>query len=90
GYRQLRQTLSNQYNLSNLEPNIQVYNVEVKGDRSLTLRHVPHNRIPLADSHQQVLKHVHRLWGFNVVLEQEEPDGNASIIGRCPERPLTT
>lgn len=86
GYRVLRQKLSNQYNLSNLEPNIQVYNVEVKGDRSLTLRHVPHNRIPLADSSHEVLKHVHRLWGFDVVLEQEEPDGSASTIGRCPER----
>lgn len=86
GYRVLRQKLSNQYNLSNLEPNIQVYNVEVKGDRSLTLRHVPHNRIPLADSSHEVLKHVHRLWGFDVLLEQEEPDGSASTIGRCPER----
>lgn len=86
GYRVLRQKLSNQYNLSNLEPNIQVYNVEVKGDRSLTLRHVPHNRIPLAESSHEVLKHVHRLWGFDVVLEQEEPDGSASTIGRCPER----
>ncbi|GGB37477.1 SpoVR family protein [Oceanisphaera marina] len=85
GYRVLRQKLSNQYNLSNLEPNIQVYNVEVKGNRSLTLRHVPHNRIPLADSSHEVLKHVHRLWGFDVLLEQEEPDGSASTIGRCPE-----
>ena len=84
-YRVLRQKLSNQYNLSNLEPNIQVYNVEVKGNRSLTLRHVPHNRIPLADSSHEVLKHVHRLWGFDVLLEQEEPDGSASTIGRCPE-----
>lgn len=48
GYRLVRNTLSAQYNLSNLEPNIQVYNVAVKGDRSLTLRYVPHNRIPLA------------------------------------------
>ena len=48
GYRLVRSTLSAQYNLSNLEPNIQVYNVAVKGDRSLTLRYVPHNRIPLA------------------------------------------
>ena len=30
GYRQVRNTLSAQYNLSNLEPNIQVFNVAVK------------------------------------------------------------
>ncbi|WP_417614449.1 SpoVR family protein [Oceanisphaera sp.] len=85
GYHALRQKLSSQYNLSNLEPNIQVYNVEVKGNRSLTLRHVPHNRIPLSDSSHEVLKHVHRLWGFDVLLEQEEPDGSATILSRCPE-----
>lgn len=86
GYRLLRQTLSNQYNLSNLEPNIQVYNVEVKGDRSLTLRHVPHNRIPLSDSCHEVIKHVHRLWGFDVLLEQEEADGSGTLLGRCPPK----
>ncbi|MGL4710705.1 MAG: SpoVR family protein, partial [Aeromonas veronii] len=86
GYRQVRNTLSAQYNLSNLEPNIQVYNVAVKGDRSLTLRYVPHNRIPLGDSRHEVLKHLHQLWGFDVVLEQDNGDLPADIIGRCPER----
>ena len=34
---------SSQYNLSNLEPNIQVWNVDLRGDRSLTLRYISHN-----------------------------------------------
>lgn len=85
GYQRLRKQLSDQYNLANLEPNIQVYNVDFKGDRSLTLRYVAHNRIPLADSSHEVLKHVHRLWGFDVVLEQEVAGANAAIIGRCPK-----
>ncbi len=41
GYREIRQILSSQYNLSNNEPNIQVHNVMVNGDRSLTLRYIP-------------------------------------------------
>ena len=86
GYQQLRQTLSDQYNLANNEPNIQVYNVQLTGDRSLTLRYVAHNRIPLSESRHEVLKHVHRLWGFDVLLEQEAVAGNATIIGRCPKR----
>ena len=86
GYRQVRNTLSAQYNLSNLEPNIQVFNVAVKGDRSLTLRYVPHNRIPLGDSRHEVLKHLHQLWGFDVVLEQDNGELPADIIGRCPEK----
>jgi spore cortex formation protein SpoVR/YcgB (stage V sporulation) len=74
GYRQLREELSAQYNLGNREPNIQVYNVNVRGDLSLTSRHYMHNRQPLGDSTDEVLKHVHRLWGFNVALESVTPD----------------
>jgi spore cortex formation protein SpoVR/YcgB (stage V sporulation) len=36
GYREIRNRLSSQYNLSNLEPNIQIWNVDLRGDRSLT------------------------------------------------------
>ncbi|ART79281.1 SpoVR family protein [Oceanisphaera avium] len=86
GYQQLRKQLSDQYNLANLEPNIQVYNVEFKADRSLTLRYVAHNNIPLAPSCHEVLKHIHRLWGFDVLLEQENNEGSSHIIGRCPKR----
>ncbi|MDD1781338.1 SpoVR family protein [Enterovibrio sp. ZSDZ35] len=87
GYRQIREKLSAQYNLSNHEPNIQVWDVDLRGNRSLTLRYVPHNRIPLNDSYQEVLKHVHRLWGFEVVLEEETSDGKGKIISTCPKRP---
>ena len=72
GYKEIREKLSQQYNLSNLEPNIQVHNVEVSGDRSLTLRYVPNARIPLADTRHEVVKHIHRLWGFDVKIEQGE------------------
>ena len=84
GYKAVREALSAQYNLSNHEPNIQVYDVDIRGDRSLTLRYVPHNNIPLANSHEEVLKHLYRLWGFKVKLEQESNCGEVSIIGQCP------
>ncbi|QSX42318.1 SpoVR family protein [Shewanella cyperi] len=86
GYREIRQMLSQQYNLSNLEPNIQVYSVEVTGDRSLTLRYVPHNHIPLSNNHAEVLKHLHRLWGFDISLEQQEEDGTIKELSHCPPR----
>ncbi|WP_337219480.1 SpoVR family protein, partial [Vibrio parahaemolyticus] len=53
GYQQIREKLAAQYNLSNLEPNIQVYSVDVRGDRSLTLQYVPHDRIPLDPSYEE-------------------------------------
>ncbi len=75
GYRYIRESLSQQYNLSMNEPNIQVYNVDVRGDRSITLRHVRHNRKPLEkESTEEVLKHLRRLWKFDVVLESVEDD----------------
>ena len=84
GYQSIREKLSAQYNLSNIEPNIQVYDVDTSGDRSLTLRYVPQNGIPLADSYQEVLKHLHRLWGFTVNLE-EINNGVHSLLASCPE-----
>ena len=83
GYRRVREALSRQYDLGSREPNIQVWNVNLRGDRSLTLRHFQHNDRPLADSAQEVLKHVARLWGFGVQLEsvnaQSEVTGTWSV-----------
>jgi stage V sporulation protein R len=75
GYRHLREALSRQYDLGSREPNIQVWNVNLRGDRSLTLRHTQHNDRPLDDSSQEVLKHVARLWGFGVHLESVNGKG---------------
>lgn len=69
GYRVLREQLAAQYNLGNREPNVQIWSVDRRGDRSLTLRHYQHNRQPLGDSCDEVLKHLHRLWGFDIHLQ---------------------
>jgi len=85
GYQKVRSALSAQYNLSNHEPNIQVYNVDIKGDRSLTLRYIPQSGIPLHSSKDEVMKHLYRLWGFKVKLEQVNEDDLAEIIAQCPK-----
>ncbi|MFG0805284.1 SpoVR family protein [Pseudomonas fluvialis] len=72
GYRHLRETLAAQYNLGNREPNVQIWSVDRRGDRSLTLRHSRHDRRPLGESSQAVLKHLHRLWGFDIHLESHQ------------------
>ncbi len=69
GYRRVRETLSRQHDLNWREPNIQVWNVNLRGDRSLTLRHMRHNDRPLDNGAEEVVKHVARLWGFRVRLE---------------------
>ncbi len=78
GYKRVREALSHQYDLGSREPNIQVWNVNLRGDRSLTLRHFQHNDRPLHDSGQEVLKHVARLWGFGVQLESTNAKGDVT------------
>jgi len=83
GYRALRQALAEQYNLGTREPNIQVFNVDRRGDRSLTLRHFRHNRRPLGDSVEEILRHIRRLWGFTVRLEALDEQGRVQLLGEC-------
>lgn len=87
GYHYIREQLSRHYNLSMREPDIQVWNVDIKGDRSLTLRHLAQNNIPLGDSTDEVLKHIHRLWGFDVHLHSVNEEGSKTSF-HCP--PKTT
>lgn len=79
GYRRVREKLARQYNLSYRDPNIQVWNVNTRGDRSITLRHTRVNGIPMAEETEEVLKHVHRLWGFDVVMESMD---NGEVVER--------
>jgi len=83
GYQYIRQVLSEQYNLGSNEPNIQVYNVDRKGDRTLTLRHAQYHNMPLDKSIDEVLKHVVRLWGFDVRLETISEENSIINIFEC-------
>jgi stage V sporulation protein R len=87
GYRRVRESLSRQYDLGSREPNIQVWNVNLRGDRSLTLRHFQHNDRPLHDAANEVLKHVARLWGFGVHLESANAKGEVTKRWTVPAPP---
>jgi len=89
GYKKLRRALVEQYNLGSREPNIQVYNVDLRGDRSLTLCHTQHDRRPLGDSTEEVLRHVVRLWGFTVRMDSVAEDGSRELIYECKPKVAT-
>lgn len=70
GYKTVRTTLSKQYNIGYQTPDIQVYNVDRWGDRTLTLRHYMVNKRPLeAESTNDTLQYISFLWGYGVKLE---------------------
>lgn len=83
GYRRVRQALADQYNLGSQEPNIQVYDVNHRGDRSLTLIHTPYNRKPLGESVSEVTRHLFRLWGFDVRLFTLHENGRRELVAEC-------
>ncbi|MFY0701644.1 MAG: SpoVR family protein, partial [Bermanella sp.] len=85
GYRRVREDLAKQYDLSYREPNIQVYSVDINGDRSLTLHHQRQNNIPLNEQTQDVVKHLHTLWGFDVYLHSINEEGKTIKSYSCSD-----
>jgi spore cortex formation protein SpoVR/YcgB (stage V sporulation) len=83
GYRSVRELLSRQYNLGDREPNIQVVDVDMRGDRALYLHHTQHNRRPLNQNTLRVLEYLHTLWGFDVHLDSLQ-DGKVVESFRFP------
>ena len=84
GYQQIRESLSKQYNLSNVELDIQIFSVDMEGDRSLTLHYTQQNRVPLGNTTHDVLKHLHSLWKFPVILKAVDINGLVTAEYQCP------
>jgi spore cortex formation protein SpoVR/YcgB (stage V sporulation) len=69
GYRALRSALAQSYDLSRREPDIQVVDVDMTGDRVLVLRHAVQKGILLDEkTTQSVLREAQELWGYGVRL----------------------
>lgn len=75
GYLKVREALSKQYNRGFHTPNIQVTDVDTYGDRTLTLTHFINNdRVLKLDVEKEVLEYIEELWGFDVVLNEQDMD----------------
>jgi spore cortex formation protein SpoVR/YcgB (stage V sporulation) len=69
GYRRLRRELARQYDVGFIDPNIEVVDVDLAGDRRLMLRHtvVKGAQLTEADT-KRVLQHLADLWSYDVSL----------------------
>jgi stage V sporulation protein R len=69
GYEKVRAALANSYDVSANQPNIQVVDVDLLGDRHLRLQHLVQNGVVLAEGpRDSTLRHIRRLWGYDVSL----------------------
>jgi spore cortex formation protein SpoVR/YcgB (stage V sporulation) len=47
-----------------------------------------HNKQPLGQDTDEVLKHIHHLWGFDIHLESVTPDNQVTASYHCPPQEL--
>jgi spore cortex formation protein SpoVR/YcgB (stage V sporulation) len=75
GFRNVRRALARSYDLGAIEPDIQIVDVDLRGDRKLQLQHTMRDGVPLSERNRdEVLKHIRRLWGYEVGLVGVEVD----------------
>ena len=88
GYRRIRRELARQYDVGLVEPNIEVVDVNLAGDRRLMLRHAVLKGARLNDvSARQVLQHLADLWSYDVSLV--EVDENEVVLADYVVTPRT-
>jgi stage V sporulation protein R len=76
GYRRIRRQLAREYDISWTDPNIEVVDVDLAGDRRLLLRHSIVNGCMLEEkTAAQVLQHVADLWSYDVQLQEVDASG---------------
>lgn len=74
GYRRLRRELARQYDVGFIDPNIEVVDVDMAGDRRLMLRHVTVKGALLNEvDARRVLQHLADLWSYDVSLVEVDP-----------------
>jgi spore cortex formation protein SpoVR/YcgB (stage V sporulation) len=79
GYQRIRRALSRQYDVGRLEPNIEVVDVDLAGDRRLIVHHMVGDAGLLAETDaKRVLGHLADLWGYDVLLR--EVDGAGAVL----------
>ncbi len=80
GFRRLRRALARQYDVGHQDPDIQVVDVDLAGDRRLILHHMVAERQLLeADDARLVLQHLADLWGYDCVLREIDPKTDAVL-----------
>jgi spore cortex formation protein SpoVR/YcgB (stage V sporulation) len=88
GYRDVRKTLAQCYDIATIEPDIQVVDVDLAGDRRLILHHrVLEGATIEADDARRVLQHIANIWGYPVLLVEIDAATETIIREHEPVEP---
>ena len=76
GYRRVRRALAREYDVGFGDPNIEIVDVDLAGDRRLLLRHSVVDGAVLAEADVKlVLQHLADLWSYDVSLSEVDNTG---------------
>src|SRR3982075_3262078 len=76
GYRRVRRELARQHDVGFIDPNIEVVDVDLAGDRRLMLRHAVVKGVQLNEADtKRVLQHLADLWSYDVSLVEVDASG---------------
>jgi spore cortex formation protein SpoVR/YcgB (stage V sporulation) len=76
GYRRVRRELARQHDVGYIDPNIEVIDVDLAGDRHLMLRHTVLKGALLNETDaKRVLQHLADLWSYDVSLTEVDAAG---------------
>lgn len=88
GYRRVRRELARQYDVGFIDPNIEVVDVDLAGDRRLMLRHaVVRGALLVEADARHVLQHLADLWSYDVSLV--EVDATDTVLKEYVVNPRT-
>ncbi|MFC6488463.1 SpoVR family protein [Nitratireductor sp. GCM10026969] len=89
GYEKVRSALARNYDVGVLQPDVQVVDVDLLGDRHLKLQHQVRNGIRLQEeTRDTTLRHIRNLWGYDVTLEGIEA-GTGKVVYESSTKQLT-
>lgn len=87
GYEKIRSSLADRYDIGATRPNIQVVDVDLLGDRRLRLQHKVKDGIMLEEAGRDAtLRHIRRLWGYDVSMEGVDAQTGARLYETSADR----
>ena len=80
GYRNVRKILAEMNDINSKIPNIQIVDVDMLETRKLVLHHFSTNNQVLSGNPIEILQYIKQLWGYDIVLESLDADGDTMEI----------